>query len=413
VSEMDLLLQEHTAVTRRFFFGIFPAGILALRGTPAMAGDAVSDPLLEKAVSQLEFLTPPSRVRVLGRGNPPPSQLSPEQLRAAGLVPETWFLEVVPDAESNPKPEVSRPLSRDSGTALTWQGLMKLAERHAVRYMHVCTCTNVADPFHTCLWEGVPLREAVWMAGPKANVRRAYYWGYTTPTSQRFQSSLSLDRILEDPPGGLPVILAYKMNGQEIPGSLGGPVRMIVPGVYGNRSIKWLQHIVLTNDFRANDSYADMNNDVESSLKTFARFIHAPTEVPAAQPWALTGLAQVGSAGLSQVQYRAIPEGAAPDGAEALWRPATILPPPKDWGGGVKTLPAVPLQIDPSTGKAYSWPLRYAIAHWAALVPGLQPGKYALSCRAVDANGTAQPMPRPLPKTGVNAIQSVPLAVRV
>lgn len=35
---------------------------------------------------------------------------------------------------------------------------MQLAEKHAVRYMHVCTCTNVPDPFHMCLWEGVPLR---------------------------------------------------------------------------------------------------------------------------------------------------------------------------------------------------------------------------------------------------------------
>jgi hypothetical protein len=409
MSETDLLLQEHIAVTRRFFVGISPAGMMAWRGSPAMASDAASDSLLEKAASQLEFLTPPSRIKVMGRGNPPPSQLSPEQLRAAGLAPETWFLEVLADAESTPKPELTRPLARESGGALTWQGLMTLAEKHAVRYMHVCTCTNVADPFHTCLWEGVPLREAIWMAGPKANIRRAYYWGYTTPDSARFQSSLSLDRILEDPPGELPVILAYKMNGREIPGPLGGPVRLIVPGVYGNRSIKWLQHIALTNDFRANDSYAEMNNDVESGLKTFARFIQAPAEVPAAKPWALTGLAQVGSSGLSQVQYRVAQAGAV---EEAPWRQATILPPPKDWGGGVTTLPAVPLQFDPSTGQARSWPMRYAIAHWAALVPGLQPGKYALSCRTIDANGAAQPMPRPLPKTGVNAIQSVPLVVR-
>jgi len=39
----------------------------------------------------------------------------------------------------------------------------------------------------------------------------------------------------------------------------------------------------------------------------------------------------------------------------------------------------------------------------------LPAGKYDLLCRTIDANGIAQPMPRPLPKTGANAIQQVTL----
>ncbi|HVX67417.1 MAG TPA: molybdopterin-dependent oxidoreductase [Bryobacteraceae bacterium] len=395
---MRRLVDEHRAVTRRFFSGLGAAGVAAWNALPARAGDQATDPLLARAASQLEFLTPLDRIQLGGRGNPSPHTLSPEEFRAAGLTPETWFLEVSPELESKPAPDVTRPLTRALGTALDWRSLMKLAEKHAVRYPYVCSCTNVADPFHTCLWEGVPLREVIWMTGLKANVRRVYYWGYTTPKSERFQSSLPLDRILEEAPGELPVMLAYKMNEQWISGPLGGPVRLIAPGFYANRSIKWLQHMVLTNDYRANDSYAGANNDIDSRLKTHARFLEHPATVPAHTPCAITGFAQVGISGLRQVQYSVFPAGEA--GGE--WRPATILPAPRTWGGGVS---------DPAAIRPQSWPMRYAIAHWAAVLPGLNPGKYTLCCRTIDENGIAQPMPRPLPKTGMNAIQRVGLVV--
>ena len=73
----------------------------------------------------------------------------------------------------------------------------------------------------------------------------------------------------------------------------------------------------------------------------------------------------------------------------ADWRPAAILPPPKAWGGGVTDVAA----IRPKAGRSAT-----AIAHWAAVLPGLEPGKYTLCCRSIDNNGIAQPMPRPLPQ---------------
>jgi len=414
-------VKDHVELTRRFFLQLGAAGVAAWSASSLAAQDPGTDALLTDAVAKLEYLTSLPSIKPGGRGNPPPSKLPRETLREVGLVPETWYLEVVPDTESELKnrPKLEQPLSRELGTALDWKGLMKLAERSAVRFLHVCTCTNVADPFHMCLWEGVPLREVIWMAGPKANVRRAFYYGYHNEQSKRFQSSLPLGRILEDPPGESPVILAYKMNGQDIPGPLGGPVRMIVPGAYGNKSIKWLQHIVLTNEFQANDSYAQANNDTESPIKTQARFIHAPTELQPGKPAALTGLAQVGMSGLSKVQYCVRSQNNPwpehdPYLTKGDWKEATILPPPQHWGGGLPEgkLPAVPTQINPATGKPHVWPIRYTIVHWAALLGPLPAGKYDLCCRTIDANGLAQPMPRPLPKTGANAIQQVTLTVQ-
>ena len=46
---------------------------------------------------------------------------------------------------------------------------------------------------------------------------------------------------------------------------------MVVPHAHGFKSVKWLQHITLTNDYRVADTYAnidDIGNDPMSYLKT-------------------------------------------------------------------------------------------------------------------------------------------------
>ena len=107
-----------------------------------------------------------------------------------------------------------------------------------------------------------------------------------------------------------------------------------------------------------------------------------------------------------QARSAIVPPRTEPENAE-------ILPPPLRWGGGLPEgrLPANTLGIDPATGNPRTWPLRNTIVHWAALLTDLRPGKYDLCCRTIDANGLAQPMPRPLLKSGYNAIQTKPLVV--
>ncbi len=362
-------------------------------------------------------MTPLDRAYILDKGKAGVANLPAERLREVGLLPENWSLDVIPDPASNS--DVEQPLSRVLGNGLDWNGLMRLAERHAVRFLHVCVCTNGADPFHMSFWEGVPLREVIWLTRPKANIRRVYYQSYHPEGMPPFQGSLPLGQVLETPPGQTPVVLAYKMNGQVIPASHGGPVRVVVPGTYGNKSIKWVQRLVLTNDYKANDSDASLNNDVESPLKTRARFVNAPKELPPQKPAALTGMAQVGVSGLAKVQYCVHSQrdpwpASDPHWADADWKDAAILPPPSNWGGGLSRgkLPAKTSKIDPKTGKPLQWPMHYTIVHWAALMPGLSTGSYDLCCRTIDLNGIAQPLPRPLPRTGVTAIHRVTVVVK-
>ena len=55
--------------------------------------------------------------------------------------------------------------------------------------------------------------------------------------------------------------------------------------------------------------------------------------------------------------------------------------------------------------------MRYAIAHWAARPTAPGTGQYELCCRTIDATGIAQPLSRPLPKSGRNEIQRVRISV--
>ena len=421
MGDRNLFASDHASLTRRYFLRVSGAALAAL-GSAALWADEVSkdiaaDPALGELIGQLEYLTPLKKFHMLGRGNPPPYQLPPEKLREVGLAPETWKLEIVPDPESNS--ELAAPMSKAAGTALDWAALMKLSEKHAVRFLHVMTCTNAPQPFGMGLWEGVPLRDVFWPAKPGKNIRRIFYYGYhNDDPKQRFQSSLPVSRVLEEAPGELPVILCYRLNGQWLSPAAGGPVRLVTPGAYGNKSVKWLQRIEVTNSFQANDTYAGMNNDVESPLKSFARFIHAPQTAKAGRPIPLTGLAQAGLNSVSKVQYWLRPAGEPlpaddPYLARGDWRDAVILPPPAKWGSDLPDgkLPPVPLQMDPATGRPRVWPIPNTIAHWVALLKGVAPGRYELRCRAVDLNGIAQPLPRPFGRSGVNAIQMVALTV--
>jgi DMSO/TMAO reductase YedYZ molybdopterin-dependent catalytic subunit len=419
MTDADPRVREHCALTRRYFFELGSVAAAAWSASPLAAANAGTNPQLKEAVSKLEYLTGNDKTwTVLDKLKSGAPKLPPDKLREAGLIPETWSLEVTSDPTSSSK--IDTPLTRAQGNALNWNGLMRLAEKHAVRFMHLCTCCNGADPFHMDLWEGVPLREVIWMTNPKENVRRVYYQSWHPPEAPGFQSSLPLSQVLETPPGESPVVLAYKRNGQPIPAVHGGPVRIVVPGSYGNKSLKWVQRAVLTNEFKANDSdAAEFNNDTENLLKTRARFISAPKETAPQKPVAITGMAQVGLSGLERVQYCVHSQehpwpADDPNWTRADWKDAEILPPPSNWGGGLPggTLPPNVLQLDPVKGTPLHWPMRFTIVHWVALIPGLPAGNYDLCCRTFDNNAIAQPMPRPFARTGYNTIHHVTLTVK-
>lgn len=374
-------------------------------------------PELRSVVDKLEpYFTPAAEFRDVSRGKPIPHTLPEEKRREVGLTRETWKLEVIPDPES--PATLQKPFTSKNGTAVDFQTLLNLGAKKAVRFAKVMTCLNIGCPLGTGIWEGVPLRDLLWLTQPRENFRRVMYHGYhNDDPKQLFRSSLPVGRILEDYDDLPPVILCYKLNGEWLSPERGGPVRIVVPEAYGFKSVKWLTHVVLSNQAHSNDTYANGNNDIDSPLKTFAATLQVPSKIRAGQPVPITGYAQVGISGLKKVQVWVSPKDKPwspedPYFITAPWQDAQILPPPSKWGGGLSN-DAIPTDVRgfDKKGRPETWPLRLSKAHWAALLPGLEEGAHVLRCRTIDSKGQAQPMPRPFRKSGRCDIEEISLTV--
>ena len=342
-----------------------------------------------------------------GRGNPPPHTLKGDDLVKARLTPESWRLEIVGDGC-----KVEKPRKLDDGTAIDFPALLELGKKHGVKFLKAMQCRSWNNPQSHGLWEGVPLREVLRLAGKVDGAMRVYGNGFhNNDPKQLFQSSVTYTQATDNAPGDLPVFLAYRHNGGPISLLRGGPVRLIVPWAYGFKNIKWLQRLRLTNDHKYLDTYG---GEPDAYLKTQTPRILGPDEIKAGAPATCRGVAVVGLPGLKQVEYWLRPD-AGNDGKladddpaweKAAWQPCIIDPPPDDW---TAHLPAgiSPKELwgfDPRTGKPKEWPLRYTVASWTLILKDLQAGAHELRVRTVDLNGFAQPEPRPQQNTGKNVI---------
>ncbi len=294
MSDAKDFLREHNELSRRFFLRC-GAALAAGSAITASAAEPPAElaPVLEKLES---YFTTQEKFGDVSRGRPVPHTLSPEKKKEVGLTRDTWKLDIVADPDT--PATLGKQFARKDNTAIDFAALMKLGEKHAVRFAKVMTCLNIGCPLGMGVWEGVPLRTLLWLTQPKENLRRVFYYGYhNDDPKQQFRSSLPVGRVLEDYDDLPPVIVCYKLNGEWLTPERGGPVRIVVPEHYGYKSVKWLTHIVLTNLYHANDTYGTQNNDVDSPMKTFAATLHVPGTVKANAAIPITGYAQSASRG--------------------------------------------------------------------------------------------------------------------
>jgi DMSO/TMAO reductase YedYZ molybdopterin-dependent catalytic subunit len=363
----------------------------------------------------------------ISRGDPLPHTLDHAALASAGLTADTWSLQVAADPFIDP-PHVKIPAAVSSPLRLDLAGLKALGRAHGtVKVLKAVQCLNVDSPLGQGLWEGVPLSTVLRACGRLTNVRRVNFWGYhNDDPRQVFRSSVSYTEAMEPGPGEPPVLLAYALNGEPLCIERGGPVRMIVPHGHGFKSVKWLQHITVTNDHRASDTYASMDtqgNDPSSSQKTYATIepMRGSPVILSGSPVMLSGVVMSGRTAVSHVEYwvREVAEGEGrtsrrivddddPELLAAPWQRCKLQAPPADAAAWAQ---ALPLGTRPDevfgideTGVPLRWPLPYSYTGFSATVEGLAPGRYELRARSVDANGHAQPQPRPSQKSGKNGI---------
>ncbi len=97
------------------------------------------------------------------------------------------------------------------------------------------------------VWRGVPLREVLRAAGVDERARHVAFVGLDEGRAggidRGFGGSIPLDKALSPE-----VLLAYEMNGKALPPLHGFPLRVLVPGYIGARSVKWLDRITVQAD---------------------------------------------------------------------------------------------------------------------------------------------------------------------
>ena len=222
-------------------------------------------------------------------------------------------------------------------------------------------------------WKGVPLKAILTKAGVQAGAVQVSFQGLDRPVlpeTPTFIKALDLDHALDGE-----VMIAYAMNGADLPWLNGFPIRLIVPGCYGTYWVKHLNEVTVLDapldSFWMKTAYRIPNNacactepgKAPSSTVPIGRFdvrsfltnIVDGATVKANSDLALRGIAFDGGYGISDVVV------SADDGR--TWTEATLG---EDLG-------------------------KYSFREWKANVT-LAPGKHRLMVRAANRIRQTQPL---------------------
>lgn len=108
-----------------------------------------------------------------------------------------------------------------------------------------------AQPIGNAVWSGVPLKDVLAAAGVKNQARHVHFAGddEVEKHGDRFGFGGSIPLAKAQ---GAEVLLAYEMNGKPLRPEHGYPLRAVVPGYIGARSVKWLSSIVVHDEPSSN-----------------------------------------------------------------------------------------------------------------------------------------------------------------
>jgi DMSO/TMAO reductase YedYZ molybdopterin-dependent catalytic subunit len=213
------------------------------------------------------------------------------------------------------------------------------------------------------VWTGIPMRDLLDRAGPRAEA------GFVAlRSSDGYTYGLPLEKA-----SAASTLVAHQMNGRPLPGPHGFPARAVVPGRYGEASVKWLTEIEVRD--RPLVGYYE-------SQGWRSDFVHTTSRIDAPQngqrvslangPVTVQGVAFAGDRGVSAVEV-------TDDGRN--WMDAGIT----------------------YAGSPLTWAL------WSLSWTPARPGSYALQVRARDGAGALQEARRqgfaPSGATGYHARQ--------
>jgi DMSO/TMAO reductase YedYZ molybdopterin-dependent catalytic subunit len=335
---------RQAGVTRRLFLENLGLGAAAV-----VAGTAVVKGLGDLARDYLSS-TPTGRVGPFGTLSDPvtPNQrfyvVSKNVLGDPALDAGSWRLEV----------RGRRTLLLDQARLL---GMMDAGQYQTLE----CISNEVGgDLVSTARWEGVRLASLLAAAGIEAGHRYAVF-----QAADGYSDSLPLD-VARD----AGTIVALRMNGSILPQPHGFPARLLIPGRYGMKNVKWLTSIELA-QADADGYWQQRGWSKDAVAKTMSRFdLPQPGRPHPERPIRLGGVAYAGRRGVTAVQVSV-------DGGP--WQEADVRPPLSTFTWAIWTLDWLPA-----------------------------PGRHRLRVRAVDGDGTVQPPGRdqPIP-TGASGYHEI------
>lgn len=228
-----------------------------------------------------------------------------------------------------------------------------------------------AEPVSNGIWTGAPLRDVLLMTGVRPGASHVEFLGLDQVTRHgsqfAFGGSIPLDKALSQE-----VLLAFEMNGEPLPPVHGFPLRTVVPGCIGARSVKWLSEIIVTD--APSENYFQAH-----AYKTF------PPEVgPDTVRWE-TGV-MLHDLPLNSVIWDPLPGARVPAGSVTVrgWAMASggevIDRVEVSADGGGTWIPAEFTE----RGNRWTW------CFWSVRIP-LQAGRHTLMARATDSSGQVQP----------------------
>lgn len=197
----------------------------------------------------------------------------------------------------------------------------------------------------TAIWQGVTLKTLLDRhGGAKPGARYVAFYSV-----DGYNVSLPLNEVL-----AADALLAWRMNGAELPQRHGYPMRVLIPGRYGEENPKWLTRVELTDHF-VGGLYSDQGW-YNGPLHTTSR-IDSPLpgeHIALGHTFNMAGLAFAGTRGIQKVEV-------STDGGQS-WHGATLQPP-----------------LSQDTWVLWNW-------QWTPLLPGT----YTLTVRATDGTGEVQ-----------------------
>lgn len=233
----------------------------------------------------------------------------------------------------------------------------------------------------TATWTGVKLTDLLQQLQVNkddSRIKHVHFIGLDKDPikGSHYGASVPSRRIL-DPSSD--VLIAYEMNGEEIPRDHGFPVRVVIPGIVGARQVKWLSEIILSSE--ENDShwqhsdYKGFNASTDASNADYNKSV-AIQDYPV-------------QSAICVPQDNSV----VPIEADGKLRVSGYA-----WSGGGRGI----IRVDVSSDEGATWHeatlinpsdlyQQWAWTQWTVKVPVNKPGQVKIICKATDSSYCSQP----------------------